>query len=136
MKARARFPGCSIDARNQCLSKCATTALVVSIAAGLGGCLRTPDRYARSTLDLKANPPPSFELNGEPFCFSGTNNYYITYQPKTMVDDVLQSAKAMGLPVVRTWGFIDVGSLDGSVAHVDSAGDGTKNGVYFQSWDP
>jgi mannan endo-1,4-beta-mannosidase len=110
-------------------------ALLLATAVGLSGCLRTPDRYARTSLDANLNPPASFELNGEPFCFSGTNNYYIIYQPKPMVDDVLQSAKDLGLPVIRTWGFIDVGSPDGSVPHVDTAGDGTKNGVYFQSWD-
>jgi mannan endo-1,4-beta-mannosidase len=35
---------------------------------------------------------------------------------------------------VRIWGFIDRGSLDGSVRSID--GDGTKDGCYFQAWDP
>jgi len=40
----------------------------------------------------------------------------------------------MGVKVVRLWGFIDRGSLDGSVPSVD--GDGSKDGHYFQAWDP
>jgi len=76
----------------------------------------------------------NFELAGEPFCFAGANNYYLAYAPQPMVDDVLESARAMGVQVVRTWGFIDRGSLDGQVRSID--GDGTKRGFYFQAWDP
>jgi len=50
------------------------------------------------------------------------------------VEDVLESARAMGVKVVRTWAFIDRGSLDGQVRNID--GDGTKRGFYFQAWDP
>jgi mannan endo-1,4-beta-mannosidase len=105
-------------------------------AACAAGCLRTPDRYAQSALDVNVNPPANFELNGEPYCFVGSNNYYLGYQPKAMVDDVLKSARLLGFPVIRTWGFIDIGSLDGSVAPVDTNGDGKKNNVYSQYWDP
>lgn len=100
------------------------------------GCLKTPDRYAQSTLDVNINPPAYFELNEKPFCFVGANNYYLAYKPKPMVDDVLESASQLGLPVMRIWAFIDVGSLDGQVSSVDSGGDGKKDGVYFQYWDP
>lgn len=95
------------------------------------GCAAGP---ARSAFDVGKNPPTSFEADGAPLCFVGTNNYYLAYKPRVMVDDVLEAASAMGLKVVRTWGFIDRGSLDGSVPSVD--GDGTKEGVYFQAWDP
>ena len=95
------------------------------------GCAAVP---ARSAFDAGKNPPTNFELDGAPLCFLGTNNYYLAYKPRPMVDDVLETASAMGLKVVRTWGFIDRGSLDGSVPSVD--GDGTKEGVYFQAWDP
>ncbi|HEY4103727.1 MAG TPA: cellulase family glycosylhydrolase, partial [Polyangiaceae bacterium] len=40
----------------------------------------------------------------------------------------------MGVKVLRIWGFIDRGSLDGSVKSVDGAG--SKDGFYFQAWDP
>jgi hypothetical protein len=37
-----------------------------------------------------------------------------------MVDDVLDAAVDLGFLVVRTWGFIDVGSVNGgSVASID-----------------
>jgi mannan endo-1,4-beta-mannosidase len=74
-----------------------------------------------------------FIADGKPFCFAGTNNYYLNFKSKVMVDDVLEQSRAMGLEVVRTWGFIDRGSLDGSVPSVD--GEGHKDHVYFQYWD-
>jgi mannan endo-1,4-beta-mannosidase len=43
-------------------------------------------------------------------------------------------ALTMGLKVVRTWAFLDRGSLDGSVPDVDPPG--AKEGVYFHFWDP
>lgn len=78
-------------------------------------------------------PSAVFTLEGEPFCFAGTNNYYLIYKSHRMVDDLLAQAKGMGLKVVRFWGYLDRGSLDGSVRNVD--GTGEKGGVYFQYWD-
>ncbi len=48
-----------------------------------------------------------FYLYGEPFYFSGTNNYYLFYRPWNQVEEVLDDAKAMDLRVLRTWGFCD-----------------------------
>lgn len=73
-----------------------------------------------------------FMLSGAPYRYGGTNNYYLSYQSHDDVDDVLTKAQEMNLSVIRTWGFIDVGSLDGSTPNVD----GNKNGFYFQYWDP
>ncbi|NUT08860.1 MAG: cellulase family glycosylhydrolase [Nonomuraea sp.] len=69
-------------------------------------------------------------LNGKPFRFAGTNNYYLMYKPKAMVDDVFARAKAADLRVIRTWGSLDIGAQDdtGSVHH-------KEDGVYFQYWD-
>jgi mannan endo-1,4-beta-mannosidase len=108
----------------------------VAALAGLlmTGCLRAPDRYAQSSLDVKVNPAPVFEHQGKPFCFEGTNNYYLIFKPRPMVDAVLESAAAMKLKVMRAWGFIDRGSLDGTVP--DLKGEAGKEGVYFQYWDP
>jgi mannan endo-1,4-beta-mannosidase len=78
-------------------------------------------------------PGVGFELSGQPFCFAGANNYYAIYKPRPMVDDLLDSARALDLRVLRIWGMLDRGSLDGSVPNVD--GDGHKDGVYFQYWD-
>ncbi|MET0411306.1 MAG: cellulase family glycosylhydrolase [Polyangiaceae bacterium] len=86
-------------------------------------------------LDVEPTDVPSavFIDDGKPFCFAGTNNYYLNFKSQEMVDDVLEQSRAMGLQVVRTWGFIDRGSLDGSVPSVD--GEGHKDQVYFQYWD-
>ena len=89
---------------------------------------------AKSPFEVGKNPATNFEVDGAPLCFVGTNNYYLAYKPKAMVDDVLEGARAMGVKVVRVWGFIDRGSLDGTVRSID--GDGTKGGFYFQAWDP
>lgn len=48
-----------------------------------------------------------FTLDGKPFYFEGTNNYYLTYAEDYMVNDVFEKAEKMGLKVMRTWGFID-----------------------------
>ncbi len=73
----------------------------------------------------------SFILNGAKFAYSGTNNYYLIYKSKKMVDDVMNSAQQMNLKVIRTWGFLDTGLLNGAQS-VDSP----KDGVYFQYWNP
>lgn len=61
-------------------------------------------------------------LGNEKFRFAGTNNYYLMYKSRKMVDAVLEKAAANDLSVVRTWGFLDIGK------------DGPADGVYFQSW--
>lgn len=48
-----------------------------------------------------------FELDGDPFYYVGSNNYYLNYTSDTMIDDVLEDAASMGLKVMRCWGFID-----------------------------
>ncbi|PLV56249.1 cellulase family glycosylhydrolase [Thermotoga sp. SG1] len=48
-----------------------------------------------------------FILNGEEFRFVGSNNYYMHYKSNRMIDSVLESAKAMGVKVLRIWGFLD-----------------------------
>jgi mannan endo-1,4-beta-mannosidase len=62
----------------------------------------------------------SLWLNGRPFRFAGTNNYYLMYSSPYMVDDVLQTAAANGFTVMRTWGWLD---------------QTPKNGVVFQTFD-
>jgi mannan endo-1,4-beta-mannosidase len=60
----------------------------------------------------------TLNLNGQPFRFVGTNNYYLMYSSHLMVDDVLNAAAANGFTVMRTWGWLD----------------GTpKNGIWFQN---
>ena len=63
-----------------------------------------------------------FTLNDQPFYFAGANNYYLIYKSEFMINSVLDVALAMGLKVIRTWAFLDRGSLDGSVPDVDPPG--------------
>jgi len=107
------------------------SALPCVVAGLTASCASTP---AKSGFDVGKSPATNFELEGAPFCFVGANNYYLAYKPRAMVDDVLETAQAMGVKVIRIWGFIDRGSLDGSVRDVDD-GAGPR-GVYYQAWDP
>jgi len=69
-------------------------------------------------------------LDGKPFRFGGSNNYYLMYKSPTMVDDVLADARTAGFTVLRTWGFLDIGNSDGSNSVA-----GIQEGIYFQYWD-
>ncbi len=73
---------------------------------------------------------PKLKLRGQDFRFAGSNTYYLAYSSTAMVDDLLKTAEAQGVTVVRTWGSIDIGNQDGS-----NSLDGMKNGVYFQYWN-
>ena len=84
-------------------------------------------------------PNPYFVLDGKPFCFAGANNYYLGYKSETAVLDVLESAKKMHLRVIRTWGFLDRGSLPerenrSSGAVKNTSEPGHKDGIYYQYW--
>ncbi|MFL6077797.1 MAG: cellulase family glycosylhydrolase [Mycobacteriales bacterium] len=70
-------------------------------------------------------------LDGRPFRFAGTNNYYLMYDSPFMADDVLSRVATARFPVLRTDAFLDIGNQDGS----NSVGSGKANGVYFQFWD-
>jgi mannan endo-1,4-beta-mannosidase len=108
--------------------------LAVAAVLSLTGCLRTPDRHAASMLDVEFDPPANFELEGQPFCFGGSNNYYPIFKPRPVVDDLFIAARDLNFRVMRVWGMMDRGSLDGSVPNADPMG-GDKQGVYFQYWD-
>ena len=108
-------------------------ALVAALSA-LAACQPAARSPARTPAAESLPPAAVFAVDGKPFCFAGTNNYYLVFKPRPMVDAVLEAAAAMQLKVVRTWGFLDRGALDGSVPNVD--GEGHKEGVYFQYWDP
>jgi mannan endo-1,4-beta-mannosidase len=75
----------------------------------------------------------TFELDDKPFCFAGSSNYYPIYKPEPVVDDLFEAARHLELRVMRIWGMLDRGSLDGTVPSTD--GEGHKDGVYFQYWD-
>ena len=73
-----------------------------------------------------------FMLNGQPYHAAGTNCYYLTYKSPAMVDAALADAQAMGLRVVRVWGFLDCGTGNPSNGVLPT---GNKDGVYFQYKD-
>lgn len=75
-----------------------------------------------------------FMRDGNSFHAAGANCYYLTYKSPAMVDAALNDAKALGLRVVRVWGFLDCGTGDpGAATPVLPVGH--KDGVYFQYWD-
>ncbi len=122
-----------------CLRK-STHAGAQSADSTTAGKTEAPASTSDGLLKVEPTDTPSgvFLHQGKPFCFSGTNNYYLTYKDKPMVDDVFVQAKAMGLKVMRTWAYIDRGSIDESVPSIDKnewEPAGTKQGVYFQYWD-
>jgi mannan endo-1,4-beta-mannosidase len=51
----------------------------------------------------------SFVLDGQPFRYGGTNNYYLHYKSNLMVNDVFDDAARMNLKVMRTWTFLECG---------------------------
>jgi mannan endo-1,4-beta-mannosidase len=57
----------------------------------------------------------NFMSQGGSFYFVGTNNYYLHYASHFMIDDVLKDVAAMGLQIVRMWGFLDGAPKDGFV---------------------
>jgi mannan endo-1,4-beta-mannosidase len=95
------------------------------------GCATSPAHAPRA---LAPGPAPaSFVVDGKPLCFAGANNYYPIYQPRPTIDDLFDAARALNFKVMRVWGMLERGSLDGSVPNADGAGH--KAGVYFQYWD-
>lgn len=98
------------------------------LALMCGGCVASPARFA-----AEAPETPGFVLEGRAFCFNGASSYYPIYKPRPMVDELFDAARALDLKVLRVWGMLDRGSLDGSVPSAD--GQGHKDGVYFQYWD-
>ncbi|GFJ89185.1 glycoside hydrolase 5 family protein [Phytohabitans rumicis] len=90
----------------------------------------TPAVAGPSTSGFVVRDGATLKLDGKKFRFGGTNNYYLMYKSRLMVDDVFADAKSAGFTVLRTWGFLDIGNQDGS-----GSIHGKADGVYFQYWD-
>lgn len=90
-----------------------------------------PDTSGAPSLvrDFVTRNGAELEVTGEPFRFAGSNNYYLMYTSRFMVNDVLEAAQRAGFNTLRTWGFLDIGNQDGS-----NSVRGPSNGVYFQYW--
>lgn len=69
-------------------------------------------------------------LDGKPYEFAGTNNYYLGYKSQAALEAVLDDAQVAGFDVIRTWGSQDYQNPDGS-------GSVHQNfeGVWYQAWD-
>jgi mannan endo-1,4-beta-mannosidase len=60
-----------------------------------------------------------FTLAGRPFRATGANCYYLPYSSPASIDRLFDTARDLGLNVIRTWAFLDE----------------EKNGVRFHSFD-
>jgi len=94
----------------------------------------TTDRFEPIEVTRTTEPSPYFVKDGQPFCFAGTNNYYLIYKSQQAALDVLDVAVKMKLRVLRMWAYLDRGSLDGTMPNIREPGH--KEGFYFQHWDP
>jgi mannan endo-1,4-beta-mannosidase len=107
----------------------------VALAAALGGsavAAAAPAHHpSGSSAGFVTRHGSDLKLDGRTFRFAGTNNYYLMYKSRLMVDDVFADAKAAGFNTLRTWGFLDIGNQDGS-----NSVRGIQEGTYFQYWDP
>ncbi|HEX8346440.1 MAG TPA: cellulase family glycosylhydrolase, partial [Actinoplanes sp.] len=103
-----------------------------AVAAPDAGSMAAPDAGSMAAPDagFVTRQGAELRLDGKRFRFGGTNNYYLMYKSRLMVDDVFADARAAGFPVMRTWGFLDIGRLDGT----DNVGT-SADGVYFQYFD-
>lgn len=123
------------------------TALFISIV-----CISsTVFAVSKITLSTKANhregfvyaDGTKFMLDGCYFYYAGTNNYYINFKPEEDIDSLMKDAQDMGLSVIRTWGFLDVGVDTGTIdsqtgyrVFTDNLeGSGEKEGIYYQYFD-
>ncbi|MDG3085330.1 cellulase family glycosylhydrolase [Vibrio hannami] len=89
-------------------------AIATSFAAAVVGCQSTnstsqttPFITNDSMSDFVKQEGTSLYLNGVPFRFSGTNNYYMHYKSNDMITSVLDDAQSLGLNAIRVWGFME-----------------------------
>ena len=124
--------------RASALRRIAAAAATAALGASLATLATSPAAAA-----TQAKPPgsdaPGFVqahgqrlvLDGRTYEFAGTNQYYLGYKSRTMVDAMLDDAATAGFDVVRTWGFRDYQNPDGS----GSVHTGGNEGVWYQAWD-
>lgn len=120
----------------------ATMLCAVSMLSTLTVSAKSGDTSTSYRKDFVYTDRTQFMLNGKPFYYAGTNNYYINFKHKADVDNLMQDAQNMGLKVIRTWGFLDVGTWTGNkstngyyVFNDNTEGSGEKEGVYYQYYD-
>ncbi|WP_051808119.1 cellulase family glycosylhydrolase [Actinoplanes subtropicus] len=103
---------------------------LVAVLAAMTGALVLAGPAAAERAGFVTRAGSTLKLDGKPFRFGGTNNYYLFYKSRAMVDDVFHDAQAAGFDVMRTWAFGLIGNADGSNSVAPP-----PDGVYFQYWD-
>jgi hypothetical protein len=106
-------------------------AVQAAASAPRPGAGAAPASVAQQSANFITRSNAQFSFNGQPVRFAGTNNYFLPHTDQATTADVLRVAASNQFVVIRTWGFLDVGSSNGA----NSVGDGPKNGVYFQYWN-
>jgi mannan endo-1,4-beta-mannosidase len=114
---------------------------VAAAAAGCAPGAQAPRRTAAAG-PFVTTSGTRFMLNGRPFFVTGANCHYLGWGSRAEVDDVLTTARRMGLNVVRSIMSGVVGSLDGSARRTlwnwrsteDSSNLGV-HGVHLLYWD-
>jgi len=107
-----------------------TLAVGAAVLVGLSAAPAVPAAASQQTGGFVTRQGSQLRLDGKQFRFAGSNNYYLMYKSRLMVDDVLADAQAAGFTVIRAWGFLDIGNQDGS-----NSVHGKADGVYLQYWD-
>ncbi|MBB5869907.1 mannan endo-1,4-beta-mannosidase [Allocatelliglobosispora scoriae] len=105
---------------------------IAAIVAAMLGILAVPAAPAQAggAHGFVTRTGTHLKLGSEEFRVAGSNNYYLMYKSRAMVDDVFADAAAADFNVIRTWGWLDIGNADGSNSIA-----GKQEGVYFQYWN-
>jgi mannan endo-1,4-beta-mannosidase len=85
------------------LPRIVVVAVLVAVGLVAGG------HPARAATGFVTRSGAGFAVDGAPFRYGGTNNYYLHYSSQLMVDDVFADARSMGLTVLRAWTFLECG---------------------------
>ena len=104
--------------------------LLAAVLAAMTGVLVLAAPAAAGNAGFVTRAGSTLKLDAKPFRFGGTNNYYLFYKSRAMVDDVFADARTAGFDVMRTWAFGLIGNADGSNSVAPA-----PDGVYFQYWD-
>ncbi|GAA3452780.1 cellulase family glycosylhydrolase [Dactylosporangium matsuzakiense] len=104
------------------LVRALTAAAAVMLVAAGGTASAAENTETGAGKGFVTRQGADLKLDGKTFRFAGSNNYYLHYQSRKMVDDVLGDAAAAGFDVLRTWGFMESGQNGVSLLSFD----GTK----------